>query len=298
MNIQWVPIIGKFDIQENDLIFTPEITEPLGPGLIPFGVVKCNQYFENGTISFDAQIGEETCCAQVVLNHQTAEQIFVGLNVMKTPYGIASLASGKWRAINLAGFGTVLRKDDWIPVTIKVTGAAVKLSIHGVVISQAELNIVDSQIGLFAQGKSYVHFRNVKMDKTSQTAFVIMQFSPEFDDLYREVIKPTCEAFGYTVKRADDMYTSNLIIQDITRSISEASLVIADVTPNNPNVYYEIGYSHAIRKKTVMLCDKKRESLPFDIAANRTIFYDNSIGGKTRVEEKLRKHLDNLRGEQ
>ena len=32
---------------------------------------------------------------------------------------------------------------------------------------------------------------------------------------------------------------------------------------------------------------KIRDKLPFDISGFRTIFYDNSIGGKRRVEETL-----------
>lgn len=94
--------------------------------------------------------------------------------------------------------------------------------------------------------------------------------------------------------RADEFYSSGLIIEDITRSIQEASLVIAEITPDNPNVFYEVGYAHGTAKPTVLLCDKKREKLPFDIAGFRTIFYDNSIGGKSMVEDQLRKHLEGL----
>jgi len=121
-----------------------------------------------------------------------------------------------------------------------------------------------------------------------------MQFTSEFNTLYEEVIKPTCRSFGFEVIRADDNYNSGLIIDDIVRSIREASVVIADITPNNANVFYEVGYSHGIGKPTILLSDRQREKLPFDISGFRTLFYDNSIGGKTTVEEKLRKHLENI----
>ena len=93
--------------------------------------------------------------------------------------------------------------------------------------------------------------------------------------------------------RADDIYSSGLIIEDITASLREAA--VADITPNNPNVYYEVGYSFTgIGKPTILLADKNRDKLPFDISGFRTVFYENTIGGKSQVEERLRKHLDNL----
>ncbi len=123
-----------------------------------------------------------------------------------------------------------------------------------------------------------------------------MQFTEEYTSLFKEVIDPVCTAFGYQVIRGDNVYTNGLIIEDITRSIRECSIVIADITPNNANVYYELGFAHGIGKPAILLSDRNREKLPFDISGFRLLFYDNTIGGKTLVEEALRKHLDAIRG--
>jgi len=144
------------------------------------------------------------------------------------------------------------------------------------------------------QSPNAIEVRHIKIEPMAPNCFVVMQFTEEYNALYQEVIRPTCEAFGYSVIRADDFYTSGLIIDDITRSIRESALVIADVTPNNPNVFYEVGYSHGIGKPTILLSDRKRERLPFDISGFRTLFYDNTIGGKTAVEQRLKMHLDNI----
>jgi len=114
--------------------------------------------------------------------------------------------------------------------------------------------------------------------------------------LYKEVIKSTCEKYGYDAIRADDIFTNGQIINDITRSIEESSVIIADITPNNPNVFYEVGYAHATRKPTILLCERGREKLPFDVSGFRTLFYDNTIGGKSQIEERLSKHLENIIG--
>jgi hypothetical protein len=121
-----------------------------------------------------------------------------------------------------------------------------------------------------------------------------MQFSEKFNALYNNVIRPTCEKFGFEVVRADDIYKSELLIEDITRSIEEASVIIADITPDNPNVFYEVGYEHAIKKPTILLSERQRAALPFDVSGLRTLFYDNTIGGKGHVETRLTKHLQSM----
>lgn len=75
------------------------------------------------------------------------------------------------------------------------------------------------------------------------------------------------------------------------RQIDEANLIIAEITPSNPNVYYEVGYAHARVKPMVLIADRSMEKLPFDLSPFRTLFYENSIDGKRRIEEGLRKHI-------
>jgi len=100
-----------------------------------------------------------------------------------------------------------------------------------------------------------------------------MQFTESFNTLYEEVIKPVCREFGYQAVRADDRFNSGLIINEIIQSIQDASIVIADITPKNPNVYYEVGYAHALNKPTILLSDKTQDKLPFDVSGFRTLFY-------------------------
>jgi len=121
-----------------------------------------------------------------------------------------------------------------------------------------------------------------------------MQFSKEYNDLYEEVIKTVAETFNFKCIRADEFYSSTPILSDIITSIEESTAIIAEITPDNPNVFYEIGYSHAIKKPTILLCDKKREKLPFDLSSFRTLFYENTIVGKKNIELSLINYLENL----
>ena len=110
------------------------------------------------------------------------------------------------------------------------------------------------------------------------------------------MIAPLGQELGFDVRRADEIYGPGLIIADIERQISASAIVIADITPENPNVYWEVGYAHAVRKPTILIAERGTE-LPFDVSPFRTLFYDNTIAGKAKIEEGLRKHIDAIQSQ-
>jgi hypothetical protein len=122
-----------------------------------------------------------------------------------------------------------------------------------------------------------------------------MQFdTPEYEALFRDVIEPVCSAEGLHAIRADSTYLPGLIIADLKKQIAESRLVIAEITPMNANVYYEVGYADALNKPLILIADRKDGTKPFDVQAYRTIFYENSIGGKKKVEADLKAHLQGI----
>ena len=122
-----------------------------------------------------------------------------------------------------------------------------------------------------------------------------MQFSAPYTDVYLSVIKSVCTEFGIAALRADEIYGPGVIVQDIVDQVVSAQLVIADISVPNANVYFEVGYALA-SKKPIILLAKKNTSLPFDVSGFRVLFYEDSIGGKAKVEDGLRKHLTAIVG--
>ena len=88
--------------------------------------------------------------------------------------------------------------------------------------------------------------------------FVLMPFEEPFFRLYEHHIRPTLEKTGFRVTKANDIFTSTAIMEDIWRSINEASLIIADITNEEPNVFYELGIAHTIGKKSIILNQNKK----------------------------------------
>ena len=123
-----------------------------------------------------------------------------------------------------------------------------------------------------------------------------MQLSPPFDDMYLEVIKAVSKEFGLDALRADEMYGPGVIVRDIINQVVNAQMVIADISVANANVYFEVGYALALNKPIILLA-RKGTDLPFDVSGFRVLFYEDSIGGKAKVEEGLRNHLRAIRGD-
>jgi hypothetical protein len=122
--------------------------------------------------------------------------------------------------------------------------------------------------------------------------YVIMNFSPELRRTYDTAIKPAVTdlvtRYGAEIRclRADEIAGPGSIKREIIASIYKANVVIADLTGNNPNVFYELGVSHSVGNKTIMISQSIAE-VPFDISAYRLIPYESSASGFTKLRDQL-----------
>lgn len=100
---------------------------------------------------------------------------------------------------------------------------------------------------------------------SSREVFVVMSFekSPQFTDLL-ESIQQTCEEFGYAAYRVDEANDGERILPEIIRGIRQSAFVIADVSENKPNVYWELGLAGGM-DKDIILTARSGTDLPFDI---------------------------------
>jgi hypothetical protein len=120
--------------------------------------------------------------------------------------------------------------------------------------------------------------------------FVLMPFSEEMRAVYTDHIKRITASLKLTVARADDFFTSNTIMSDIWRGICGASLVIADCTGRNPNVFYELGIAHTVGKSVILLTQKK-DDVPSDLRNVRYIKYEPTESGMKLFDEHLNRAI-------
>ncbi|MBD3340649.1 MAG: hypothetical protein GF353_16195 [Candidatus Lokiarchaeota archaeon] len=113
--------------------------------------------------------------------------------------------------------------------------------------------------------------------------FVIMSFDKEFDDVYdciKESIKTSIPGKEVNCFRLDEIKTAGKISDDLLKSIQESVICIADLTSNNPNVMWEVGYAMALKKPLVTI-SQDIKNLPFDLKDWRTIKYCRDSLSKT-----------------
>ena len=107
------------------------------------------------------------------------------------------------------------------------------------------------------------------------------------DKLLKYIIEPALRRCGYeAAKRADYITKPGIIVAQIFKELWQADLVIADLTGHNPNVFYELAVRHVARKPFVQMI-RKNEKLPFDIAANRTVYFDFDVAEAGRATDEL-----------
>lgn len=131
------------------------------------------------------------------------------------------------------------------------------------------------------------------MDKT---CFVIMPFSKDFDEIYNAVYVPAISSLGLKPVRADEIYNNRPVIEDIFKSIHEATVILADVTGRNPNVNYELGAAHALKKETVIVTADIND-VPFDYRHLRVVEYNRTaIDWNRKLSASIKETLKNVLG--
>ena len=111
--------------------------------------------------------------------------------------------------------------------------------------------------------------------------FVIQPFdNGKFDRRYQEMIKPVIEQCGLTAYRVDQDYKVDVPVQAIEEKIDQASLIIAEITTDSPNVWFEVGYAFAKGRQVILLCSDERTSrIPFDVRHRNYLRYHTGSPG-------------------
>jgi|SRR5579872_2114133 len=124
------------------------------------------------------------------------------------------------------------------------------------------------------------------MDK----CFVMQPFDGgDFDNRYEDVFSPAIRDAGLEPYRVDQDPKVSIPIQDIETGIRESRLCLADISLDNPNVWFELGFAIASSRDVVLVCsDQRQAKFPFDVQHRSIIKYST---GAPRNFDVLRDNI-------
>lgn len=105
------------------------------------------------------------------------------------------------------------------------------------------------------------------------SCFVMMPFGEWFDRYYHEIYIPAIKDAGFEPIRADELFKTGSVVEQIWEQIQKSKVLLADLTGKNANVFYELGLAHAA-KKPVVFTSSNIDDVPFDLRHLRVIIYE------------------------
>jgi hypothetical protein len=318
MSYQWMPIMGEFDTSADRIVFKghpgsiPESgqPQPQPQPLASVGILLSDHKMVTGSLRATVEFAEITplsvCELIISYDLKTKSQITAGLGGSSAMFSIrqwgppsSPQSSGAWTNYELSGDRANLRHGVKYELNVRVQGSLISLEVNGVQVGVTTLPFAPNQpgqTGIFCVSQSDITVSDFMAKSERPKAFIVMQFSSPYNEVYSHVIKDLCDEFKLDAVRGDELYGPGIIIKDVIDRISRSQVIIADISPTNPNVYFEVGYALALGKPIILLAQRRgpESPLPFDLSAFRVLFYDDSIGGKPKLEAGLRNHLQEI----
>ena len=138
---------------------------------------------------------------------------------------------------------------------------------------------------------------NSRNEDPEKTCFVISPIGDEGTetrnraDWFLRIVETGLDGRHYRIERADKMTRPGLITEQIINAVSDADLVIADLTGQNPNVFYELAIRHREEKPVIHMI-LAGERPPFDVYDFRLVYYSiENPGLVDKAASELRDHI-------
>ena len=121
-----------------------------------------------------------------------------------------------------------------------------------------------------------------------KTCFSIMPFSNDFKDI-EDIICASAKQSGLEYVRGDLSDKPGSIMPQILHEIRRASVVVADITGHNPNVFYELGIAHQIKgpERVVIITQAVDGKKAYDVHQYRQLVYEHNAQGRKRLRSEL-----------
>ncbi len=128
-------------------------------------------------------------------------------------------------------------------------------------------------------------FRGKNVACERDLVFIVMPFAKTFSPIYN-AIKLAITDCEHRCEKADDIFSTQPILETVWEGLNRASLVISDLTGKNPNVFYETGIAHTLGKDVILIAQTLQD-IPFDLRSFRYYEYYSHPDGLARLRQDL-----------
>lgn len=115
----------------------------------------------------------------------------------------------------------------------------------------------------------------------------------KWTEIFEYIIKPAVEESGLGYKCERSVAERENIIKGILEGLNKANAVIADLTDNNPNVFYELGVRHTLANRTILVAQGE-EHIPFDLRPYPVALYGESPAKIAEFKSEIKKKLKDI----
>jgi hypothetical protein len=119
--------------------------------------------------------------------------------------------------------------------------------------------------------------------------FAAMPFAPQYEDVFFIAMRYAAEQAGAVCDRVDRREFQGNVVDEIQKMIRQSIAVFVDLSEAKPNVLYETGYAHALKKPCIHICSTPLEKMPFDVLQWKTTKY--SPGQIHKLGKELARRL-------
>jgi len=130
--------------------------------------------------------------------------------------------------------------------------------------------------------------RSSNVSHIPNTAFIIMWMDPNRPQLgdVHQIVKETFAEYGIDAFRADDVEHQDSITQVVLENIARSEFLFADLSGARPNVYYEVGYAHALGKRPILFREHGTP-LHFDLSVHNVPEYKSILDLRQKLRDRL-----------
>lgn len=132
--------------------------------------------------------------------------------------------------------------------------------------------ILEGQKNIYKPSSKNVFEKDIAVNPALALYLTPFLESKSFADASEQVEKTTSR-LGFSFVRSDQQFSEN-IMPHIVELIKMAAIIVVNIDGRNPNVFYELGIAHTL-KKDVIIITKEKENIPFDVRDKRILFYED-----------------------